>query len=80
MVCGQEYRFPFRVASGSMTDDTGKNFHYRMRSPDVAPAQTVYVKDCHDFWDAEQGRRAGFCVPEAASRIRTPVLMTRAAG
>ncbi|KAF7505275.1 hypothetical protein GJ744_001062 [Endocarpon pusillum] len=55
IVCGQEYRFPFCVASSNMTDDTRKNFHC-MRSPDVAPFQTMYVKGCQYFWDAEQGR------------------------
>ena len=51
----KEYRFPFCIASSSMTDDTGKKLHC-MRSPDVAPAQTMRVKGCHTFWDAEQGR------------------------
>ena len=77
IVCGQEYRFPFCVASSSMTDDTGKNFHC-MRSPDVAPAQTMYVKGCHNFWDAEQSRRWFLC---SRGRVEdwTPVLMARAA-
>ena len=49
VVYRQEYRFPFCVASGRMTDDRGKNFHC-VRSLDVAPAQTMYVNGRHNFW------------------------------
>lgn len=49
IVCGQEYRFALGVASGNVTDDTGKNFQC-MRGEDVAAAQTMGVKGCHHFW------------------------------
>jgi hypothetical protein len=65
IVYRQEYRLHFYVASSNMTDDTGKNLHW-IRRPDVTIAQSMHVKGCHGFWDAEQRVSVDFCVPKAA--------------